>query len=107
MTSHPSESDLPLTPLEQAIDQAVSQYFRLVILAGPPCSGKTAVLQAIAQTPAGTKAADLQGPYLPSGAETGTIGLYYVDFASPSQNIAVVHPVEDTNDPCTAGQRQI
>jgi len=37
------------TELEQAIQQAASQYFRLVILAGAPASGKTAVLQAVAQ----------------------------------------------------------
>ena len=36
------------TKLEQAIQQAASQYFRLVILAGPPTSGKTAALQAVA-----------------------------------------------------------
>ena len=35
--------------LEQAIQQAASQYFRLVVLAGVPGSGKTAALQAIAQ----------------------------------------------------------
>jgi len=37
------------TTLETAIEQAASQYYRLVILAGAPASGKTAVLQAIAQ----------------------------------------------------------
>lgn len=37
------------TQLEQAIEQAASQYFRLVILAGAPASGKTAALQAVAQ----------------------------------------------------------
>lgn len=37
------------TQLEQAIEQAASQYFRLVILAGAPGSGKTAALQAVAQ----------------------------------------------------------
>jgi hypothetical protein len=35
--------------LEQAIQQAASQYFRLVILAGAPASGKTAALQFVAQ----------------------------------------------------------
>jgi hypothetical protein len=35
--------------LEQAIPQAASQYFRLVILAGAPGSGKTAALQSVAQ----------------------------------------------------------
>lgn len=35
--------------LEQAIQQAPSQYFRLVILAGVPGSGKTAALQSVAQ----------------------------------------------------------
>ncbi len=35
--------------LEQAIEQAANQYFRLVILAGPPASGKTATLQSVAQ----------------------------------------------------------
>jgi DNA polymerase III delta prime subunit len=34
--------------LEQAIDEAASQYFRLVILAGVPGSGKTAALQSVA-----------------------------------------------------------
>ena len=35
--------------LEKAIQQAASQYFRLVILAGAPSSGKTATLQSVAQ----------------------------------------------------------
>jgi RNase adaptor protein for sRNA GlmZ degradation len=35
------------TKLEEAIQQAAGQYYRLVILAGPPGSGKTAVLQAV------------------------------------------------------------
>jgi len=35
--------------IEQAIQQAASQYFRLVILAGAPGSGKTAALQSVAQ----------------------------------------------------------
>lgn len=35
--------------LEQAIEQAASQYYRLVILAGAPASGKTSVLQSVAQ----------------------------------------------------------
>jgi DNA helicase TIP49 (TBP-interacting protein) len=39
-----------LIKLEEAIEEAAGQYFRLVILAGPPGSGKTAVLQAISQT---------------------------------------------------------
>jgi Cdc6-like AAA superfamily ATPase len=38
-----------VTKLEQAIQQAASQYFRLVILAGSPGSGKTAALQCVAQ----------------------------------------------------------
>ena len=37
------------TELEEAIQQAASQYFRLVILAGAPGSGKTAALQSVAQ----------------------------------------------------------
>ena len=37
------------TQLEQAIQQAASQYFRLVILAGAPGSGKTAALQSVSQ----------------------------------------------------------
>jgi hypothetical protein len=37
------------TKLEQAIQQAASQYFQLVILAGAPASGKTAALQSVAQ----------------------------------------------------------
>jgi hypothetical protein len=35
--------------LEQAIERARSQYFRLVILVGAPASGKTAALQSVAQ----------------------------------------------------------
>lgn len=35
----------PMPELQQAIQQAASQYFRLVILAAPPRSGKTAVLR--------------------------------------------------------------
>ena len=35
--------------IEQAIEQAAGQYFRLVILAGTPGSGKTAALQSVAQ----------------------------------------------------------
>jgi DNA polymerase III delta prime subunit len=50
MTSHSAESDEPLTQLEEAVKQAASQYFRLVILAGPPGSGKTPTLQALSQT---------------------------------------------------------
>lgn len=37
------------TQLEQAIQQAASQYFRLVILAGSPGSGKTSALQTAAK----------------------------------------------------------
>ncbi len=37
------------TQLEQAIAQAAGQYFRLVVLAGVPGSGKTAALQSVAQ----------------------------------------------------------
>jgi Cdc6-like AAA superfamily ATPase len=37
------------TQLEQAIQQAASQYFRLVIVAGAPGSGKTAALQSVAK----------------------------------------------------------
>ena len=37
------------TKLEQAIQQATDQYYRLVILAGAPGSGKTAALQSVAQ----------------------------------------------------------
>jgi len=35
--------------LEQAIEQAASQYFRLVVLVGEPSSGKTIALQSVAQ----------------------------------------------------------
>lgn len=35
------------TRIEQAIEQAASQYSRLVLLVGVPTSGKTAVLQAL------------------------------------------------------------
>jgi hypothetical protein len=41
-------ADTKLAALEQAIQQAPGQYFRLVILAGVPGSGKTAALQSIA-----------------------------------------------------------
>ena len=37
--------------LEQAIQQVASQYYRLVILVGAPASGKTTVLQSVAQNP--------------------------------------------------------
>lgn len=37
------------TKLETAIEQAASQYYRLVVLAGAPTSGKTAALQVVAQ----------------------------------------------------------
>jgi hypothetical protein len=47
MTSDSTESDAPLNQLEEAIQQASNQYFRLVILAGLPGSGKTATLQSI------------------------------------------------------------
>ena len=39
----------PLIPLREAVEQAASQYFRLVILAGAPGSGKTTALQSVAQ----------------------------------------------------------
>ena len=38
-----------VSQLEQAIQQAASQYSRLVILAGAPATGKTTALQAVAQ----------------------------------------------------------
>jgi len=38
-----------LAKLEQAIQQAASQYFRLVVLAGAPGTGKSVALQAVAQ----------------------------------------------------------
>ena len=50
MTSHSTKSDASQTQLEQAILQVASQYFRLVVLAGPPGSGKNAALQAISET---------------------------------------------------------
>jgi len=43
-----SAGDTIVTTLEEAIQQASGQYFRLVILAGLPGSGKTAALQSIA-----------------------------------------------------------
>lgn len=43
-----STADPTLTRLGEAIRQAANQYFRLVILAGGPGSGKTAALQSIA-----------------------------------------------------------
>lgn len=48
-TSPSSTPDVTLTQLEEAIQQSSSQYFRLVILAGVPGSGKTAALQSVAQ----------------------------------------------------------
>lgn len=45
-----SSSPLIVTALQEAIQQASAQYFRLVILAGLPGSGKTAVLQSIADS---------------------------------------------------------
>lgn len=44
-----SKADVYVTQLQEVIQQASSQYFRLVILAGVPGSGKTAALQSIAQ----------------------------------------------------------
>ena len=38
-----------VTKLEEAIQQAAGQYYRLVILAGAPGSGKTTVLQTVGQ----------------------------------------------------------
>ena len=38
-----------VTKLEQAIERAASQYYRLVILVGVPASGKTTALQSVAQ----------------------------------------------------------
>lgn len=43
-----SRPDATLAQLEEAIQQASNQYFRLVILAGVPGSGKTAALRSIA-----------------------------------------------------------
>jgi hypothetical protein len=39
----------PMMEIQQAIQQASNQYFRVVILAGLPGSGKTAVLRSIGQ----------------------------------------------------------
>jgi Cdc6-like AAA superfamily ATPase len=35
--------------LTHAIDEAVSQYYRLILLVGPPGSGKTALLRSLAE----------------------------------------------------------
>jgi ABC-type uncharacterized transport system ATPase component len=43
-----TDTALAITKLEAVIEQAPSQYFRLVFLAGAPGSGKTAILQAVA-----------------------------------------------------------
>ena len=40
--------ELPLAELEEAIQRASGQYYRLVIVAGVPSSGKTVALQSIA-----------------------------------------------------------
>ena len=48
-TGFSSATEATVAKLEEAIQQASSQYFRLVILAGAPGSGKTAALQSIAQ----------------------------------------------------------
>ena len=42
-----SAPDVTVAKLEEAIQQASNQYFRLVILAGTPGSGKTGILQSI------------------------------------------------------------
>jgi hypothetical protein len=48
-TTGPSSTpNVTLTQLEEAIQQASNQYFRLVILAGLPGSGKTGAMQSIA-----------------------------------------------------------
>lgn len=47
--SIPSTVEALLTQLHDAIEQASNQYFRLVILAGLPGSGKTAALQSIGE----------------------------------------------------------
>ena len=47
-TSLSSTPNVTLTEIEEAIRQASSQYYRLVILAGVPGSGKTASLQSVA-----------------------------------------------------------
>jgi hypothetical protein len=49
MTHNRIETDLLQIKLEEAIQQAGSQYFQLVVLAGPPRSGKTTVLQSVSQ----------------------------------------------------------
>ncbi|MCZ2153095.1 MAG: BREX-3 system P-loop-containing protein BrxF [Bryobacterales bacterium] len=49
MSNNSTASDKAITPVNEAIQQASSQYFRLVILAGLPGSGKTAVLKSIGQ----------------------------------------------------------
>ncbi len=48
-TGGSSAPSVILIKLEDAIQQASSQYFRLIILAGLPGSGKTAVLRSIGQ----------------------------------------------------------
>ena len=48
MSAHSTPVGTFLTQLEKATQQAANQYFRLVILAGIPGSGKTAALQSIA-----------------------------------------------------------
>lgn len=50
MTYDQTEAGMKQAAFEEAIHQAASQYYRLVILAGPPGSGKTAALRAISQT---------------------------------------------------------
>lgn len=47
--NHDSIADDTLAELQEAIQQASSQYYRLVVLAGAPGSGKTATLHSVAQ----------------------------------------------------------
>lgn len=49
MTDYPIQMDRILAQLEESIRQAADQYFRLVILAGDPGSGKTAILHGLSR----------------------------------------------------------
>jgi len=88
-------------PVAQAFEMWTSS------LAGFNVSAGFFDVYALAMTGPGIVPHDIQWPYLPTGPDTGSIALYDVDLASPTQNISVVHLASDPLDPCTAGQAQM